>query len=85
MRNCLSKLREPSNENQTGYLQRYVVLGYERKRKDLNFKTNDRALQMIPRGVTATFIEEIKKFRFLLSEKLGYSNSFQLITHLECA
>jgi hypothetical protein len=44
MRICLSKSRETNDENLTGCLQIYVVLGYEKKRKDLLYTTNDKVL-----------------------------------------
>jgi hypothetical protein len=47
--NHLSKPRGSIRENLTRCLQKYVLLGYERDRKYLNFKTNNRVLQAILR------------------------------------
>jgi hypothetical protein len=54
-RNCLSKPREPSNENLTGCLQRCAVLGYERKQKDLLCTTNNKTLWLISRELNFDF------------------------------
>jgi hypothetical protein len=42
------KQRGPINKNLTWCSQRYVVLGYERMRNDLNANTNNSASQVIP-------------------------------------
>jgi hypothetical protein len=47
MSNQLSKPRGWINENLTGGLQSCFILGYERDRKYLNFKTNNKVLQII--------------------------------------
>jgi hypothetical protein len=49
MRNRPSKPRRSINDNLTGCLERYAVLGYERKRKYLKFKINNIVLRIIPR------------------------------------
>jgi hypothetical protein len=49
MWNRLSKPCASVNENLTRCLQRYVVLGYERKRKYLFFNPNNTVLRAIPR------------------------------------
>jgi hypothetical protein len=48
MRNRLVKRRGGIDENETGYLQRYVVRQYERIIKYLILNTNNVALQIIP-------------------------------------
>jgi hypothetical protein len=47
--NQLSKPRGSIDENPTGCLQKYVVSGYERNRKYLHFKTDNKVSQMISR------------------------------------
>jgi hypothetical protein len=42
MGNCLSKPCELKNENLTRALQRYAVLGYERKQKDFLYIINNK-------------------------------------------
>jgi hypothetical protein len=49
MRNQLSKPRRSISEDLTVCSQRYLVLGYERKRKYLKFKINNIVLQIIAR------------------------------------
>jgi hypothetical protein len=81
--NQLSKPRGSTDENLTGCLERYVVLGSERDQQHLNFTTNNRILQMIRMEDNCDFFEEIEIFTFLFSQEFGRSNSSNSITHLE--
>jgi hypothetical protein len=55
--NPLSKPRESIINNLTECLQRYIVFGYERHRKHINFKIHERVLQIIPNEDNCDFLQ----------------------------
>jgi hypothetical protein len=83
MRNWLSKPGEMINENLTRCLQRYVLVGYETKRKGLFYTTNNMVLRKLAGRTILIFIEEIKIFTFLFPQKFEHSKSLTPITNLD--
>jgi hypothetical protein len=55
--NQLSKPRGSIDENLTGWLQRHIVLGYERNRKRLFLNINNMVLQTIPWEDNCDFLQ----------------------------
>jgi hypothetical protein len=62
MKNRLSKPRTSTDKNITGWLQRYVVLQYERMIQYLILNTNNIVLQMIPSEHDFDFHRRREKF-----------------------
>jgi hypothetical protein len=77
MRNRLSKPRRSINKNLTGCLQRYVVLGYEKNRKYLEFKINNIVLQIIAREHNFDFHRRNRDIHFSSFSNLGIMKFIQ--------
>jgi hypothetical protein len=64
MRNRPSEPRRSISENQIACLQRYIVLGYERKRRYSKFKINNIVLQIILREYNFDFHQRNRDIQF---------------------